>query len=181
MASECFNALGRKLQLNCAYSNDPSFISIDWNVTFLGRSTCEGETTCCPDDTVCTILVLDSEHFGGHHWLNLTACNGQTLCSVSVVRTDHGCSLTDYEYVTYRCITPGYVLLITCSVLNYVAFICYSIAMHFEMLHCEGTKCITRDCVGSRCSIAFSPLVFSPCPFKSSILYRLGILWNSLI
>lgn len=102
--SKCF-APSTDLHLNCD-SPSNSAIYIEWNATFFGlsRPTCSN-STCCPGDTDCTVLVTESEHFEGPHWDELTACNGQTTCSVQVVHTASGCSpATDYETVTYQCI-----------------------------------------------------------------------------
>lgn len=102
--SKCFAPT--YLELDCDSSSD-SVISIIWNATFFGQSECGSPNSCCPDDTDCTVLVMEVDNWHDDHLEQLKACNGETTCSVRVTRIDHVCpAATDYETVTYQCVPP---------------------------------------------------------------------------
>ena len=64
------------------------------------------EGTCCPFNTQCTVNVTQTDHPA--HWQTLDNCNGQTTCSVNAEQVAGGGCNTDYEIVTYRCVSQGW-------------------------------------------------------------------------
>lgn len=128
VARACYHA-SSFLELTCVLTGRNGVIYIQWDTTLFGRSQCD-YLNCCPDDTDCTTPVeLNGNSETDDHIRALTACNGQSSCSVHVWHSASCYPDTDYETVTYQCITPEYV---------YVASGCYA-ASTFLNLNCDLT------------------------------------------